>query len=76
VAPIGSASIDLPWLPPQGVVVERNGGIVFVAMDGKFRAELRGFELINPTGARRRAVHGGNEVRARRRRVDASGGRG
>jgi hypothetical protein len=49
VDPEASASIDLPWLPPQGVVVERNGGIVFVAMDGRIRAKLHGFELINPT---------------------------
>jgi hypothetical protein len=51
VAPSASAPIDLPWLPPQGVVVQRHGGIVFVAMDGSVRAKLDGFELIDPTEA-------------------------
>jgi hypothetical protein len=46
-----TASIDLPWLPLQGVVVERNGGIVFVALDGRVLAKLHGFELMNPTEA-------------------------
>jgi hypothetical protein len=46
-----TASIDLPWLPPQGVVVERNGGIVFVALDGRVLAKLHGFGLMNPTEA-------------------------
>jgi hypothetical protein len=31
--------------------VERNDGIVFVAMNGRVRAKLHGFELINPTEA-------------------------
>ncbi|MGZ8651738.1 MAG: hypothetical protein ACXWX5_06130 [Actinomycetota bacterium] len=45
------SSIALPWLPPQGVVVERNGGVAFVALDGRVLAKLHGFELANPTEA-------------------------
>jgi hypothetical protein len=45
------ASIELPWLPPQGVVVERNGGVAFVTLDGRVLAKLHGLEPANPTEA-------------------------
>ena len=44
-------SIELPWLPPQGVVVQRNGGVAFVALDGRVIAKLHGLEIANPTEA-------------------------
>ncbi len=46
-----ASSVDLPWLPPQGVVVERNGGVVFVALDGRVLAKIHGLRLANPTEA-------------------------
>ena len=45
------ASIELPWLPPQGVVVELNGGVAFVAMDGRVLATVHDLDLANPTEA-------------------------
>ena len=51
VAPPAPASIALPWLPPQGVVVERNGGVVFVRLDGGVLAKIHGLRLANPTEA-------------------------
>ncbi len=51
VAPRASVSIALPWLPPQGVVVERNGGVVFVGLDGRAVAKIRALRLANPTEA-------------------------
>ena len=51
VAPRASVSIALPWLPPQGVVVERNGGVVFVGLDGRVVAKIHGLRLANPTEA-------------------------
>lgn len=50
-SPRAPASIDCRWLPPQGVVVERNGGVVFVGLDGRVLAKLHGFGLMNPTEA-------------------------
>jgi hypothetical protein len=50
-SPHAPAPIALPWLPPQGVVVERNGGVVLVALDGRVLVKLHGFELANPTEA-------------------------
>jgi hypothetical protein len=46
-----ASSIDLPWLPPQGVVVERNGGVVFIALDGRVLAKIHGLTLPNSTEA-------------------------
>ena len=55
VAPRTPASIALPWLPPQGVVVQRNGGVVFVGVDGRVLARIHGLRLANPTEARGRS---------------------
>lgn len=46
-----TAAIDLPHLPPQGVVVERQGGIVFVTLDGRVLAKVHGVQLANGTEA-------------------------
>lgn len=46
---VATAAIALPWLPPQGVVVERNGGVVFIGLDGRVLAKIHGLRLANPT---------------------------
>ena len=51
VGPGVTGLIDLPYLPPQGVVVQRQGGVAFVALDGRVLATIHGLELANPTEA-------------------------
>jgi hypothetical protein len=49
--PRAPSSIELSWLPPEGVVVGRNGGIAFVTLDGRVLTVIHGLTLANPTEA-------------------------
>ena len=50
-SPHAPASIELSWLPPQGLVVGRNRGVAFVALDGRVLTVIHGLTLANPTEA-------------------------